>query len=127
MDLFPFHCSAKLSIAVARLEAGLAEGELCLLLPLHLRLRLRDMDADLVAVCAITLEQFLSVTLSRVLAPGRLVPFQPCAMPLDNPGDSGHEPVQRDFKLNAPAEVVVPLQAVAQFDEEVRSEERRVG
>jgi hypothetical protein len=42
-------------------------------------------------------------------------------MPLDDPGDSGHEPVQRDFKLDAPAEVVVPLQAVAQFDEEVEA------
>jgi hypothetical protein len=42
-------------------------------------------------------------------------------MPLDNPADSGHEPVQRDFKLDAPAEVEVPLQAVAQFDEEVEA------
>ena len=99
---------------------ALRERHLLLLRSFHLICNLGNIDADLVAIGVVTIEELLAMQRSRIQAPGWFVPFQPPAVTLDDSRYSGQQPMQRNFKLDAPGGIV-SLQRSMQFHEDIET------
>ena len=99
---------------------ALRECYLRFLRSFHLVRNLGNTDADLVAIGVVTIEELPAMQRPRVQAPRWFVPLQPPAMTLDDSGYSGHQPMQRNFKLDTSAGPVSP-EAVMQLEEDIET------